>query len=109
MTTLYNILKNNCILSVKQPGLHHIMAHIPSVLDEGAFIRIDGTYFVDKKLISAVTIDGNIIHIEHKNGQWIELFLANSPDQPREVPSQPESPVKGFSKNGRKLGRPKGS
>ena len=109
MTALYNILKYNCILSIKQPDLHHVLAHNASIIDEGSIIRIDGTYIVDKNLISSVKIDENIIHIDYKNGQWIELFLASSPDQPREVPPQSEPPVKGFSKNGRKLGRPKGS
>ena len=109
MTTLCDLLKKNRVLSIRQPSLHHILGHIPSVLDEGAFIRIDETYIVDKKLILSVRIDGSIIHVNYNNGKWIELLLASVPEQQREVPAQPEPLTKGFSKKGRKLGRPKGS
>ena len=32
MTTLYNLFKSNCILSIKQPSLRHISGHTPSDL-----------------------------------------------------------------------------
>ena len=109
MTTLCDFLKKNRVLSIRQPSLYHILGHIPSVLDEGTFIRIEGTYIVDKKLISSVKVGVSVIRINYNNGKWVELFLSSVPEQQKEVPAQPAPPTKGFSKKGRKLGRPKGS
>ena len=74
-----------------------MMGHIPSVVDEGNLIRIDGTYIIEKSFITSVKTEGKTVRIEYNNGKWVELVVS----------LEETRPSSGFSKNGRKLGRPK--